>query len=132
MIPAMPHMARPPAPPRGTRAGSREHLEVLVALPVRDSGQVALPLVALVVLEHVVEATGHSRLDEVVGLERFEGRAERVGHALELLARLAAVLGLLGKDVVRVARLWLARIDLVADAVEPGIEQRGNREVRVG
>src|SRR4051812_9250088 len=126
MIPAIPHMASSPSRGSSSAAadrGSREHLEVLVALPVGHGGEVALPLVALVVLEHVVEAAGHGGLDEVVGVERLESGAERVRHALELLARLAAVLGLLGEDVVRVARLRLARVDLVADAVESGIQQ---------
>src|SRR5215207_674992 len=128
MIPAIPHMVKL-APPR---LGSRQHLEVLVALPVGHGRQVALPLVALVVLEHVVEPARHGALDQLVRFERLECRAERVRHALQLLAGLAAVLCLLGEDVVGVARLRLARIDLVADAVQAGIQQRRDREVRVG
>src|SRR5215217_4133591 len=108
MMPAIPHMARPPAQPRGRTRDSREHLEVLVALPVGHCRQVALPLVALVVLEDLVEATRHGALDQLVPVERLECRPEGIGHALELLARLTAVLGLLGEDVVGVAALRLA------------------------
>src|SRR5215217_8283021 len=110
MIPAIPHMTSAP-PPRRVRAprdSSREHLQILVALPVGHGRQVALPLIALVVLEHVVKAARHGALDQAVCVERLEGGAEGIGHALELLAGLAAVLGLLGENVVGVAALWLA------------------------
>src|SRR5215217_8275932 len=71
----------------------REHLQVLVALPVGDGG------------------------------ERLERGAERVRHLLDLDALL--------EQLVRVALLRLARVDLVADPVEAGYQQRGGRQVRV-
>ena len=46
-----------------------------LALPVGDRRQVALPLVALVVAEHLVEAAGHRLLDQLVAVQRLEGRA---------------------------------------------------------
>src|SRR5207302_1875220 len=56
---------------------SWKDLEVLVALPVRYRGEVALPLVPLVVLEHLVQAPGHRALNHLV---LGEG-AERVAEA---------------------------------------------------
>ena len=53
MIPAIPHT-------------SGEHLQVLLALPIGDRRQVALPLVALVVHEHVVEPSRHRSADDLI------------------------------------------------------------------
>jgi hypothetical protein len=57
-----------------------------LALPVRDGGQVALPLVTLVVHEHIVELAGIAPRTTSSGLERIQRRAEVIGHALELRA----------------------------------------------
>ena len=43
----------------GGRLELGQDLQVLVALPVGDRGEVALPLVALVVVEHLVQTAGH-------------------------------------------------------------------------
>src|SRR2546429_199301 len=108
MMPAIPHIRRASAYGR-----SRKHLEVLVALPVGDRGEVALPLVALVPVEHLVQAAWHGRLDHVVRGECLQGGAEALGHPLDLDALL--------EQVIRVALLGLARIELAADAVESGL-----------
>src|SRR3954468_2754511 len=101
----------------------RQHLQVLLALPVGDGREVALPLVALVVLEDLVEAARQRAADDVVLLERLEGGAEAVGHLLDLLAFLEQVVG--------VALLRRARVDLAPHAVKAGAQERGDREVRV-
>src|SRR4051812_22295980 len=104
MIPAMPHIRRSSA------RSLRQDLEVLVALPVRHRGEVALPLVALVVLEHLVEAARHRALDDLVLGQGLERGAEGVRHLLDLDALLQQVVG------VPLLRLpWVAP---VADAVE--------------
>src|SRR3954453_15737478 len=117
MIPAMPHIS-------GSSGGSlRQDLEILFALPVRPRGEVALPLVALVVLEHLVEPARHRALDHLVPGERLERGAEGVRHLLDLHALLEQLVG--------VALLRLTGVDLVATAVEPRLQQRRHREVRV-
>src|ERR671910_3047033 len=93
MMPAIPHMAtRLPNGSEGQRR-SRQHLEVLLTLPVGDRRQVTLPLVALVVLEHVVEAAGHGAADQLVPLERLERRPQALRDALQLDAFLEEVVG---------------------------------------
>src|ERR671922_1070925 len=62
---------------------SWQHLQVLVALPVRDRGQIALPLVALVVVEHLPQAARQRAPHNLVTLQLHQRGAEAVGHALE-------------------------------------------------
>src|SRR2546429_4924253 len=101
MIPAIPHMARPPAP--------YGDVEVLLHVPVRDGGAIPLPLVALVVHEDTVHIAGKRLLDDVVGLERVERLAERHRDLLHVLAR---------RDrLVDVPLLWRARLELSLDPV---------------
>src|SRR4051794_35439014 len=106
-----------------SRTWLRQHLQVLLALPVGDRGEVALPLVALVVLEDLVEAARQRAADDLVLLELHEGGAEAVGDLLDLLALL--------EQVVRVALLRRARVDLAPHAVEARAQQRRDGEVRV-
>src|ERR687897_2782915 len=120
MMPAIPHMAtRLPSGSEGQRR-SRQHLEVLLTLPVGDRRQVTLPLVALVVLEHVVEAAGHGAADQLVPLERLERRPQALRDALQLDAFL--------EEVVGVSLLRRAGIDLALKAVQAGLEQGGDRQ----
>src|SRR5256884_8227245 len=109
MMPAIPHIRRASAYGR-----SRKHLEVLVALPVGDRGEVPLPLVALVPVEHLVEPAGHGALDDVVGGERVQGGTEALWDLLDLDA--------LAEQVVRVALLRRSPVEVAADALEPGAE----------
>src|SRR3954454_893118 len=81
MMPAMPHISR-------SSCGSqdwplREHLQVLVALPVGHGGEVALPFVALVVVEDLVEPAGQRASHHFVLRKLVERGAEAVGPALE-------------------------------------------------
>src|SRR5689334_897530 len=74
--------ARPRTPPgaalqrpggcqtRTGRARSREHVQVLLSLPVRDRGEELLPLVTLVVHVDIVEPARKRAADDRVGLER--------------------------------------------------------------
>src|SRR6185437_14500323 len=98
-----------------TRSG--KDVEVLLDVPVGHLSAVALPLVALVVLEHAEHLAGHRRLDELVLIERLEGLAERHRHAADLLAG--------GDGLVDVALLRVARIELAVDAVLHRDRQRG-------
>src|SRR3954467_14185188 len=100
-----------------------QHLQVLLALPVGDRREVPLPLVALVVLEDLVQAARQRAADDLVLLERHERGAEAVGHLLDLRALL--------EEVVRVALLRWPRVDLAPHAVEAGAQQRRDGEVRV-
>src|SRR5690348_3821320 len=90
-----------------TRSG--KDVEVLLDVPVGDLTAVALPLVALVVLEDAQHLAGHGGLHELVLVQRLEGLAERHRHAADLLAR--------GDRLVDVALLGVARIELAVDAV---------------
>src|SRR5271155_2463200 len=124
MIPAIPHTASAPRAAREPwRGRSRQHLQVLLALPIGDRSQVALPLVALVPVEHLVQPARHRAPDHLVTRQRIQGRAEALGHALDLRSLLEQVVG--------VALLGRARVELAADAVEPRPEQRRDRQIRV-
>ena len=63
--------------------------------------------------------------EPAVLIERVERLLERPAHGRQLL-------DLFGRQVVQVAVHGLARIDLPRDAVEPGHEQRGEREIGIG
>src|SRR6185437_4569600 len=107
-------------PVPGTRY-SRKDVEVLLDVPVRHLSAVALPLVALVVLEDAQHLAGHRRLHELVVVERLERLAERHRHPPDLLAG--------GDGLVDVALLGLARIELAVDADDarrgaPGARRR--------
>src|SRR5919205_3230883 len=123
MIPAIPHMASGPSRWRGRPGPLRQHLEVLLALPVGDRGEVALPLVALVVVEDLVQAPGHRAAHDLVPGQRLERGAQAVWHLLDV--------GALLEQVVRVALLRRPGVDLAAHAVEARAQQRGHREVWV-
>src|SRR5689334_9086668 len=110
MIPAIPHM-------------SGEDVQVALPLPVRDGGQVALPLVPLVVHVDIVETPRKGAPHDVVLLERRERLAEVVGHTRDLYA--------LGEHVVDVPLLWRPWVELPLDAVEPRPEKCSLRQVRI-
>src|ERR1700688_4559806 len=101
MIPAIPHIT-PPL--------SREDVQILLALPVGDDGEVLLPLVPLVVHVDIVEAARQRAAHDLVRLERLERLTEMRGYARDLAA--------LGQHVVDVALLRRAGIELALDAVE--------------
>src|SRR6478609_3240024 len=63
---------------------SGQDVEVLLDVPVGDLSAVALPLVALVVLEHAQHLAGQRRLHELVLVQRLQGLAEGHGHAPHL------------------------------------------------
>src|SRR5579859_6955130 len=114
MIPAIPHITSPP---------SREDVQVLLALPVGDDGEVLLPLVPLVVHVDIVKAARQRAADDLVRLERLEGLTEMRWHTRDLPA--------LGQHVVDVALLGRAGIELALDAVEAGLQQHRLSQVRV-
>src|SRR3954451_5011806 len=116
MIPAIPHMVSDPL-------RSRENVQVALPLPVGDGPEEPLPLVALVVHVDVVETAGQRTPHDLVLLERLERLAEMAGDARNLAA--------LAQDVVDVALLRGARVELALDAVKPGLQERRLREVRV-
>src|SRR3981081_2243757 len=88
MIPAIPHMIS------GSRSGAlREDLQVLVALPVGDGRQVALPLVTLVVVEDLVEAPRERALGHLCPGEGIERGAVAVRHLLDVRALLQQLIG---------------------------------------
>src|ERR671938_1621590 len=109
MSPAIPHMASGPSGSVWRRTLG-QHLQVLLALPVGDGREVALPLVALVVLEDLVEAARQRAADDLVLLERHERGAEAVGDLLDLRALL--------QEVVRVALLRRGRGDFSGHPAE--------------
>src|SRR6266481_5741928 len=99
-----------------TRAGrvrSREHVQILLALPVRDGREELLPLVPLVVHVHIVEAARHRTADDFVVLERVERLAEVGRHPRDLAT--------LREHVVDVSLLRRTGIELALDAVETGL-----------
>src|SRR5260221_8103654 len=98
---------------RAGRARSRQHVQVLLPLPVRDDGQVLLPLVTLVVHVDIVETAGQRTADDVVGRERLEGLPEMGGHPRDLAA--------LVENVVDGPLLRWARVELALDPVESGL-----------
>src|SRR5947209_13423121 len=102
MIPAIPHISVP--------RSSRQDVQVLLALPVRDGGEELLPLVTLVMHVDIVEAAGHRAAHDLVGFERLERLAEMRRHPWDLPA--------LVQNVVDVALLGRARIELALDPVE--------------
>src|SRR3954451_24431314 len=116
MIPAIPHMVSDPL-------RSRENVQVALPLPVGDGPEEPLPLVALVVHVDVVEPARHRTPHDLVLLERLERLAEMPRDARNLAA--------LAQDVVHVALLRRARIELPLDAVEAGLQERCLGEVRV-
>src|SRR5437588_7549309 len=123
MIPAIPHIAIGLPSTPAAAAGSRQHLEVLVALPVSDRRQVALPLVALVPVEHLVKPTGYRALDHLILRQGLERVAEAVWHLLDLDPLLQQLVG-----VALLRRPW---IELTPHAVEARLEQRGDGQVGV-
>src|SRR3954471_19598069 len=110
MIPAIPHI-------------SGENVQVALSFPIRDGSEEPLPLVALVVHVDVVETARQRTPHDLVLLECLERLAEMAGNTRNLPA--------LVQDVVDVALLRRARIQLPLDAVEPGLQERSLREVRV-
>src|ERR687892_1806142 len=115
MTPAIPHIVGsfPSVRLRARQASPlRQYVEVALALPVGHGREVSLPLVALVVHEHIVETSRQRALDDVVFLERRERLSEVFGHAWDVHA--------LGQDVVHVALLRRARGELPPYPVEGG------------
>src|SRR3954469_6915211 len=110
MIPAIPHI-------------SGENVQVALSFPIRDGSEEPLPLVALVVHVDVVETARQRAPHDLVLLEGLERLAE--------MARDARNLAALAQDVVDVALLRRAWVELALDAVEPGLQERRLREVRV-
>src|SRR2546421_12589307 len=108
MIPASPHIS--------AARRSRQDVQVLLALPVRDGGEELLPLVTLVVHVDIVETAGHRAAHDLVGLERLERLAEVRRHARYLAT--------LVEDVVDVPLLRGAWVELALDPVEPTLQQR--------
>src|SRR2546421_4096976 len=115
MIPAIPHISVP--------RSSRQDVQVLLALPVRDGGEELLPLVTLVVHVDIVEAAWHRTADDLVGLECLERLTQMRRDARDLTA--------LVQHVVDVPLLGRARVELALDSVEPALEERRLRQVRV-
>src|SRR5437763_12972692 len=115
MIPAIPHISVP--------RSSRQDVQVLLALPVRDGGEELLPLVTLVVHVDIVEASWHRTAHDLVGLECLERLPQMRRDARDLTA--------LVQHVVDVPLLGRARVELALDSVEPALEERRLREVGV-
>src|SRR5919204_1303638 len=116
MSPAIPHTCALPD-------YLRQHVEIALPLPVGHGREEALPLVALVVHEHVVEGPRKPALHDLVLLQRVERLAEVSGDARNLAA--------LGEHVVDVPLLRRPRIELSLDAVEARPQQRRLRQIRI-
>src|SRR5215468_3097510 len=87
MMPAMPHMSLAPLAAHPAAAlALRKNVQVLVDVPVRDRGAVALPLVGLVMTEDPVHLARHRVLDHLVLLQRRQRLAERHRDLLDCLA----------------------------------------------
>src|SRR3954447_26362526 len=107
-------------------SGGSENREVALELPRRDLHAVVLPLLALdldVAVEHVLAERAQDELGLRGDLDRL---AERLGELLD-----AEPAALLGRQVVEVLVHRLRELVALLDAFQPGLEQSGEREVRV-
>src|SRR3954463_4576312 len=103
-----------------------EHGQVALELPGADLHAVVLPLLALdldVAVEHVLA----ERAQDELGLRRDLDRlAERLGQLLD-----AEAPALLGREVVEVLLHRLGQLVALLDSLEAGLQEGGERQVRV-
>src|SRR3954449_578599 len=103
-----------------------EHGQVALELPGADLHAVVLPLLALD-LDVAVEDVLPERAQDELGLRRDLDRlAERLGELLD-----AEPLALVRRQVVEVLLHRLGQLVAALDALQPGLEQRRERQVRV-
>src|SRR3954464_10600747 len=109
----------------GTGATSEDR-QVAAQLPGRDLDPVVLPLLALdldVAVEHVLAEGAQDELGLRGDLDRL---AERLGELLD-----AEPAPVVGREVVEVLLHRLGQLVALLDALQPGLQQRGEGQVRV-